>query len=54
MNPETAALQRISSPGEPRDLAVVGDDVYVASDGPEAFSGNVSRHDREPAGARRR
>ena len=43
--PETGALQRISSPGEPRDLAVVGEDVYVASDGPELFSGNVSRHD---------
>lgn len=43
--PETGALQRISSPGEPRDLAVNGDDVYVASDGPQAFSGNVSRHD---------
>ncbi len=42
---QTGALQRISSPGEPRDLAVVGDDVYVASDGPELFSGNVSRHD---------
>ena len=41
----TGALQRISSPGEPRDLAVVGADVYVASDGPELFSGNVSRHD---------
>jgi YVTN family beta-propeller protein len=44
-DPESAELQRIPSPGEPRDLAVVGDDVYVASDGPEAFSGNVSRHD---------
>lgn len=43
--PETGGLQRISSPGEPRDLAVAGDDVYVASDGPEAFSGNISRHD---------
>ena len=42
---ESHALQRISSPGEPRDLAVVGDDIYVASDGPEMFSGNVSRHD---------
>jgi hypothetical protein len=42
---QTGALQRISSPGEPRDLAVVGDDVYVASDGPELFSGNISRHD---------
>jgi hypothetical protein len=43
--PETGALQRISSPGEPRHLAVVGEDVYVASDGPELFSGNISRHD---------
>jgi YVTN family beta-propeller protein len=42
--PETGALQHISSPGEPRDLAFVGDDVYVASDGPELFSGNISRH----------
>jgi serine/threonine-protein kinase len=44
-DPATDALQRISSPGEPRDLAVQGDDIYVASDGPEIFSGNVSRHD---------
>ena len=44
-DPEDQALQRISSPGEPRDLAVVGDDIYVASDGPGLFSGNVSRHD---------
>jgi YVTN family beta-propeller protein len=44
-DPEDRALQRISSPGEPRDLAAVGDDIYVASDGPGAFSGNVSRHD---------
>ena len=44
-DPEDQALQRISSPGEPRDLAAVGDDIYVASDGPGLFSGNVSRHD---------
>jgi YVTN family beta-propeller protein len=43
--PGTGGLQRISSPGEPRDLAADGTKVYVASDGPKLFSGNVSRHD---------
>jgi streptogramin lyase len=44
-DPRAGALQRISSTGEPRDLAAFGDDVYVASDGPRVFSGNVARYD---------
>jgi YVTN family beta-propeller protein len=37
-------VERVTSNGEPRDLAAVGDKVYVASDG-KAFSGVVSRYD---------
>ena len=43
-SPSSGALQRITSNGEPRDLAVVGDDLYVAADG-EFLSGVVSRYD---------
>jgi YVTN family beta-propeller protein len=43
--PGSGDLERVPSPGEPRDLAADGDDVYVASDGPEALSGNVARYD---------
>jgi YVTN family beta-propeller protein len=42
--PATKALQRISSNGEPRDIAAVGDAVYVAADG-NAFTGSVGRYD---------
>jgi serine/threonine protein kinase len=50
--PGSKALQRISSTGEPRDIAADGEDVYVASDGPKQFSGNVARHDAR-TGARK-
>jgi YVTN family beta-propeller protein len=39
-----APVERITSNGEPRDLAAMGDKVYVATDG-KAFSGVVSRYD---------
>jgi YVTN family beta-propeller protein len=38
------APERITSNGEPRDLAVLGDKVYVAADGKQ-LSGVVSRYD---------
>jgi YVTN family beta-propeller protein len=42
--PGAGRLERITSNGEPRDLAVVGDNVYVAADG-RFLSGIVSRYD---------
>ncbi len=44
-DPADGDLRRISSAGEPRDLAADGTDVYVAADGPEVLSGNVARYD---------
>jgi YVTN family beta-propeller protein len=43
-DPRTKAQQRISSNGEPRDLAAIGEDVYAAADGND-FTGSVSRYD---------
>ena len=43
-DPRTRTLQRISSNGEPRDIAALGDQVYVAVDG-NAFTGSVARYD---------
>ena len=43
-DPVTKALQRISSNGEPRDIAALGELVYVAVDG-NAFTGSVARYD---------
>ena len=42
--PASTRLERITSNGEPRDLAVVGDKVYVGADG-RFLSGIVSRYD---------
>jgi DNA-binding beta-propeller fold protein YncE len=42
--PGGGAPERVTSNGEPRDLAVVGDDVYVGADG-RFLSGVVSRYD---------
>jgi YVTN family beta-propeller protein len=42
--PGTHTVQRITSNGEPRDLAVLDDKVYVASDG-KLGSGVISRYD---------
>jgi Protein kinase domain len=42
--PATKALQRVSSNGEPRDIAALGDAVYVAVDG-NTFTGSVGRYD---------
>jgi YVTN family beta-propeller protein len=43
-DPSTSGLQRISSNGEPRDIAALGDQVYVAVDGNLA-GGAVARYD---------
>jgi YVTN family beta-propeller protein len=43
-DPSTRILQRISSNGEPRDIAALGDQVYVAVDGNLA-GGAVARYD---------
>jgi YVTN family beta-propeller protein len=43
-DPRTKAQQRISSNGEPRDLAAIGEDVYAAADGND-LTGSVSRYD---------
>jgi YVTN family beta-propeller protein len=43
-DPVSGALQRIPSNGEPRDIAALGDQVYVAVDG-NALSGQVARYD---------
>jgi YVTN family beta-propeller protein len=43
-DPATKAQQRISSNGEPRDLAAIGQDVYAAADG-NNLTGSVSRYD---------
>ena len=41
--PGGTEAQRVGSPGEPRDLAGAGPYVYVASDGPQTWAGNVVR-----------
>jgi predicted Ser/Thr protein kinase len=43
-DPNTRLLQPIPSNGEPRDIAALGDQVYVAVDG-NALSGSVARYD---------
>jgi YVTN family beta-propeller protein len=43
-DPATKLLQRVSSNGEPRDIAAFGDDVYVAVDG-NSILGSVARYD---------
>jgi YVTN family beta-propeller protein len=43
-DPSTRSLQRISSNGEPRDIAALGDQVYVAVDD-NALTGSVARYD---------
>ena len=45
VDPVSGDAQRISHVGEPRDLAAQGDDVYVAADGAEVFTGTVTRYD---------
>jgi YVTN family beta-propeller protein len=47
-DPATEALQRITSNGEPRDIAAVGDQVYVAVDG-TVSGGLVARYDAATA-----
>ena len=43
-DPTTGSKQRIASNGEPRDIAALGDQVYVAVDD-NAFNGSVARYD---------
>jgi DNA-binding beta-propeller fold protein YncE len=43
-SPSTKSLRRVTSNGEPRDLAAIGNQLYVAADA-GFFSGNVSRYD---------
>jgi len=43
-DPSTRSLQRIASNGEPRDIAALGDQVYVAGDD-NALTGSVARYD---------
>ena len=43
-DPSTGSLQRIASNGEPRDIAALGDQVYVAVDD-NALTGSVARYD---------
>jgi YVTN family beta-propeller protein len=43
-DPSTGSKQRIASNGEPRDIAALGDQVYVAVDD-NALSGSVARYD---------
>jgi YVTN family beta-propeller protein len=50
-DPRTRAQQRISSNGEPRDIAALGPNVYVAAEG-NAITGTVSRYDAQ-TGARK-
>jgi streptogramin lyase len=45
IDPATGEVQRIPAIGYPRALALFGGDVYVASDGPSVFGGNVTRYD---------
>jgi YVTN family beta-propeller protein len=45
--PRTGGLDSVATSGEPRDLAVLGDSVYVAFDGPKPFSGTVARYDAQ-------
>ena len=44
IDPETGEVQRVTAAGEPRDLAAVGDELYVASDGQTVFEGVVARY----------
>ena len=43
--PATGTLSRISAIGVPGDLALFGGRVYVAGEGPQAFTGNVTAYD---------
>src|SRR5262249_49514407 len=43
--PRTGTLTPIVTSGEPRDLAFLDGKVYVASDGPNTFTGTVARYD---------
>ena len=44
IDPATGEVERFTTAGEPRDLAAVGDELYVASDGQTPFEGVVARY----------
>lgn len=44
LDPASGRLQRVPSNGEPRDIAALGDQIFVAADGNDV-SGTVSRYD---------
>ena len=53
IDPETGEVERVTAAGEPRDLAAVGDELYVASDGADAVRGRrraLQRDHRCPRG----
>lgn len=45
VDPQTQTPTIVPGVGAPTDVAVFGDRVYVASEGPGTFSGNVARYD---------
>jgi YVTN family beta-propeller protein len=45
LEPAAGEVQHFTTTGEPRDLAALGDKLYVASDGETAFEGRVVRYD---------
>jgi hypothetical protein len=47
LDPVGGALERFTTTGEPRDLAALANDVYVASDGETVLDGSVTRYDAD-------
>jgi streptogramin lyase len=47
LDPVNGALERFTTTGEPRDLAALANDVYVASDGETVLDGSVTRYDAD-------
>ncbi len=45
LDPATGDVERFTTAGEPRDVAALSDDVYVATDGGTALNGSVTRYD---------
>jgi YVTN family beta-propeller protein len=45
INAATGAVEKITSIGSPRDIAIRGDTTYVASDGQALFTGTVASYD---------
>ncbi|MDQ3879508.1 MAG: protein kinase [Chloroflexota bacterium] len=45
VNPDTLGAVEVPANGDPQDVAVYGDKVYVAANGPTDFTGNVTEYD---------